>query len=65
MDELQKQETRNKKNKDVYEKLKVDIRMLRDEAQALQRALEPKVIITFRGVEMMRNNLAFLSILFC
>lgn len=43
MDELQKQETRNKQNKDIYDKMKVDIRMLKEQSQALQRALEPKV----------------------
>jgi len=43
MDELQKQETRNKKNKDVYDKLKGDLRMLKEQLQALQRALDPKV----------------------
>lgn len=43
MDELQKQETRNKKNKDVYDKLKGDLRMIKEQLQAMQRALEPKV----------------------
>ena len=44
MDNLQLQETKNKKNKDVYETHKVDVRMLRDQSQALQRALDQKVI---------------------
>ena len=47
MDELQKQETRNKKNKDVYDKLKGDLRMIKEQLQAMQRALEPKVPSVF------------------
>ena len=47
MDELQKQETRNKQNKDVYERLKGDLRVLKEQEQAMQRALEPKVIARY------------------
>ncbi|XP_039261631.1 structural maintenance of chromosomes protein 3-like [Styela clava] len=42
MDDLQKLETKNKKNKDVFEKLKADVRMLKEQQQAAQRAREPK-----------------------
>nr|XP_018670625.1 structural maintenance of chromosomes protein 3-like isoform X2 [Ciona intestinalis] len=42
MDELQKQETRNKQNKDVFDKLKGDLRILKEKLQAMHRALEPK-----------------------
>lgn len=43
MDDLQKLETKNKKIKDIFDKLKVDVRMLKEQLQEQQRALEPKV----------------------
>ena len=47
MEDAQKQETKIKKIKDDYEKLKVDTRMLKDQEQSLHRALEPKVLLFF------------------
>ncbi|XP_076824516.1 structural maintenance of chromosomes protein 3-like [Clavelina lepadiformis] len=52
MDELQKQETRNKQNKDVYERLKGDLRVLKEQEQAMQRALEPKE----RSLQSLQTN---------
>nr|CAB3266386.1 structural maintenance of chromosomes protein 3-like [Phallusia mammillata] len=42
MDELQKQETKNKQNKDIYDRYKAELRMVKEQLQAIQRALDPK-----------------------
>ena len=56
MEEAQKQETKIKKIKDEYEKLKVDTRMLRDQEQSLHRALEPKVCFVLFIYGMLRGS---------
>ncbi|XP_071792675.1 structural maintenance of chromosomes protein 3-like [Asterias amurensis] len=42
MSEMQKMETKNRKNKDIYEKMKSDMRIMKEESQVIQRALTPK-----------------------
>ena len=43
LEKLQNHEIKLKKNQDVYERLKIDVRMLRDQSQAIVRSLLPKV----------------------
>ncbi|XP_077861415.1 structural maintenance of chromosomes protein 3 [Saccoglossus kowalevskii] len=42
MSEMQKLETRNRKNKDIYEQMRSDLRIQREESQVIQRSLQPK-----------------------
>jgi structural maintenance of chromosome 3 (chondroitin sulfate proteoglycan 6) len=40
--EMQKAETKNSKNKDTFDKMKTDIRLLRDELASIERTQQPK-----------------------
>ncbi|KAL3222361.1 hypothetical protein MRX96_028458 [Rhipicephalus microplus] len=40
--DMQKAETKNSKNKDVFDKLKADIRLMKEELTALERSKQPK-----------------------
>ena len=40
--EMQRAETRNSKNKDTFDKMKTEIRLLKDEAAAIDRSRQPK-----------------------
>ncbi|XP_023219764.1 structural maintenance of chromosomes protein 3-like isoform X3 [Centruroides sculpturatus] len=40
--DMQKAETKNSKNKDVFDKLKADIRLMKEELTALERSRQPK-----------------------
>lgn len=40
--EMQKSETKNSKNKDTYDKMKADIRLLKDELSTIERSKQPK-----------------------
>uniref|UniRef100_A0A6G1S406 Structural maintenance of chromosomes protein n=1 Tax=Aceria tosichella TaxID=561515 RepID=A0A6G1S406_9ACAR len=40
--EMQKSETKNSKNKDTFDKMKADIRLLRDELSTIERSRQPK-----------------------
>lgn len=40
--DMQKAETKNSKNKDVFDKLKADIRLMKEELAALERSRQPK-----------------------
>ncbi|XP_022671008.1 structural maintenance of chromosomes protein 3-like [Varroa destructor] len=40
--DMQRTETKNSKNKDVFDKLKADIRLMKDELSALERSKQPK-----------------------
>lgn len=40
--EMQKSETKNSKNKDIFDKMKADIRLLKDELSTIERSRQPK-----------------------
>lgn len=40
--DMQKTETKNSKNKDVFDKLKADVRLMREELGAIERSRQPK-----------------------
>ncbi|XP_042912934.1 structural maintenance of chromosomes protein 3 [Parasteatoda tepidariorum] len=46
--DMQKAETKNSKNKDVFDKLKTDIRLMKEEVAALDRSHQPKVMLSVK-----------------
>ncbi|XP_070540446.1 structural maintenance of chromosomes protein 3-like [Ptychodera flava] len=53
MSDMQKLETKNRKNKDIFEQMRSDLRIQREESQVIQRSLQPKE----RRLNSLKSNL--------
>ncbi|XP_041476327.1 structural maintenance of chromosomes protein 3-like [Lytechinus variegatus] len=42
MSDMQKIETKNRKNKDIYDKMRSDMRIMKEESQVIQKSMAPK-----------------------
>lgn len=58
--EMQKMETRNSKNRDNYEKMKADVRLMTEELKNLQKSQPGKVFFSSTEFFMPNNTLSIL-----